>query len=410
MRRKTALVVALASSLLFPAGPALGSSKPTPPTVSVTKGTYFSKSYKANIRAPKDGWITKSVLIAGKGIRKKFAGISGKLLLPPGRYRLTRVYYVLKRPGSVISLKSLPEGAKVIHEGSVVVAATTRNDVWKWDPLLDQNKGLAYLWDYQDPLFYARDTGGSYLGRLACLNESLGQLYYNNGDDYFNDQVSVADDDPRIYEPAEESPYLVYSSSLAPETPGQRHWFDGHLGVSPCPSRRAFRLGQEPSDFSYTAHWNHWRHVVQLPDGNWYQTTEQSPSSYRWRGTATVTLPSGVTYKGAAMGPKVTTESKAASSRRSGTLDLQPMPGLTRTKRIVKTVNVRGVNAGWASNAEVRAIKMGMSKSEVFRIIGSAGSLEVRASGLEVRQWYGRWGDLMVTVGFSGGRVASIVY
>lgn len=414
MRWGIAVVLPLSCSLLVPAGPVVASSKPAPAAASVDKGTYFSKTYKTKIRAPNDGWTTKKIIIRGQGTRKEFSGRSGVVLLRPGRYQVTRVYYTLKRPDPNLSLKSLPKGTQVTYDGSVRAEETSKRSVWKWDPLLDQNKGLAYPYGpYEDPVAHAQDIGGTYLGRLACLREDLGRFFYFTGSDYSADRVYVAEDDPRIYTPPVESPYFVTpeSYSYAPDTPGQRQWSKGTVTVSPCVYRLAFRLGQAPSDYDFAVYgWNQWKQVFQLPDGNWYQTTEEYVSSFRWRGTVTAMLPSGAVYKGAALGPSSGTETGAASGLRRGTLDLQPMPGWNRTKRIARTFPVKAVNAGWASNAEVRAIRMGMTKSQVFRIIGSAGSLEVRASGLEVRQWYGRWGGLMVTVGFSAGRVASIVY
>lgn len=74
-----------------------------------------------------------------------------------------------------------------------------------------------------------------------------------------------------------------------------------------------------------------------------------------------------------------------------------------------RTILVKAQNSNAASRQEARAIKIGMSKADVKRIIGSGGDQEVRAAGgVEVRSYYTTYSDIDLIIGYNGGRVSSI--
>ncbi len=82
----------------------------------------------------------------------------------------------------------------------------------------------------------------------------------------------------------------------------------------------------------------------------------------------------------------------------------------TAKRTIDRIIRVQAYNRKCMSTAERRRIRIGMSLDEVRRIIGSNGYVEVRGV-VTVRSWIGcGWDSDDITVGFVGGRVASIVY
>ena len=402
-------LLALGAGLLvaFPVSSATADTKPSPPRASVEKGTYFTKKFQTRIRAPGDGWTTKRVILRGHGVRRAVTGKSLRVALKPGRYKVTRIYYALKRPRSKVKLKSLPNTAVVAYEGSVRILQVGHRSYWEWDPLLATNKGVGYLNQWFDPAPYANETGGRLLGKLACLKSDLGKYYYQDGPDYY-DRVLVSLDDPRIYEPPEGSKWYPDRDSSAPAVEGRLHWRESSAPSLDACFDYAFRIVQTPADYDYK--YNYWSYALELPDGNWIQKTEEYPTQFGWEGTATARLPNGWTYQGAVSAAAADSEPAAAAAKRYGYLQLQPRRGTNRTKRVSGHIIIRAVNAGWASQAEVNAIKIGMTKSTVNRIIGSNGRRAIRAPVTEVRQWYGKWGDLVLTIGFRNGQVASLVY
>ncbi len=83
---------------------------------------------------------------------------------------------------------------------------------------------------------------------------------------------------------------------------------------------------------------------------------------------------------------------------------LTAAPRVDRAFRFV----VKPRNSPLVSLGEAKAIRLGMTFAQVFRIVGSYGHQEVKASGLQVRSYPTSYQDLSMVLGFTGGRVASI--
>ena len=69
----------------------------------------------------------------------------------------------------------------------------------------------------------------------------------------------------------------------------------------------------------------------------------------------------------------------------------------------VKTKVVKARNGAGVTAREARAIRVGMSKSEVHRIFGTSGTQMMKADGFETREY-----DDWVYIGYVNGRVNSI--
>lgn len=392
-------------SLVFSGSSAVAVPQPTPPTATVSKGTYFSKTFRTRLSVARNGWVPQRIVVRGSGVRRVLRGKSRTLRLAPGRYRVT-VDYREELPAKKGSLSRLrKQGAAISWDGSVQPVSVVDETKWVWDSTIAPNKGVYYRDGFIDPAVvqaYALDLGASVEGRLACLHD-----YGDLGYDTDSGSVAVAQDDPRLFKPPPESTWLAWPYGPEPDEPGQRNWKPtGNTAFRACStSYYAFKADQVPADYSWDPIDNYWKWVLRLPDGDWVGHTETRVVGKKWVGTVTAVLPDGSTYQS----PVESLEYEIGDPefpRVRLTLQSGTAPKL-KSAQVTGKVRVRAVNAKWPSRGEVKAIKIGMSKAEVFRIIGSAGSLEVKAAGLEVRQW---WSGYSVTIGFRGGRVASIVY
>lgn len=430
-----ALVGLLITGLGAAGSPAAAMKDPRPPTAHVSKGTYFSTRYKTRFNVRRSGWDVKRIVVRGKGFHRVIRGTRRSLMLAPGAYRVA-VDYVEEPdppPSNWESLWDLDfEGAMFTLMGGEQVVSTISVRRWDWDPMADPNKGYDYKGSYESEanvVKWATRVGAVLDGRLACLTTRYGvdpsQLVYYYDDDSLR-YVLVARDDPRIYAPPEQTHWFDYNRDSVPEEPGKVQWQLYYTDPSGGRCDFAFRAGQVPMDYDWNTVLNRTPWIARLPDGNWRLHEEQVPWTKRWVGTVTAVLPDGgVTYESQVESlerwsgqspdlgnwrpptdPEFPYTFPAAAKLRLKRETL-PTPPALKSTTVASQFKVRAVNSRWVSRGEAKAIKMGMSKDRVFQIIGSKGSLEVRASGVEVRQW-GGW-DLL-TIGFRNGRVASIVY
>lgn len=387
--------------------------------VQVSKGDYFSSTYKVNITDRQDEWDTQWLRIKGGGVSQRWRKASVTTRLKPGKYKVvwrTKVGW----PGLARLAK---EGrATITFEGETRVTRTEPREYWSPDATADPDKGLAYWSDPSEGVAVdntrfgpkALERGATYLGKILCLEyDSYTKDYYYINKNSSGSRVIVSPTDSRVYTPEPSKgwePTILYVNG---EDTGGWTVNPSDIG-NPCtlptlfkdPARTlAFRVGQEPQD-AFVGSWNPRLNVYALPDGNMVKRTERVPVDGTWSGVVTAEDDRGNLFKGKALANSLAPNinNVRVSSVRLTKRGTEPA---LRPRTSSANFTVRARNNRCATGREGKAIRLGMTLGQVRNIIGSRGYLDVRGA-VTVRSWLGCGPG--VTIGFVGGRVASIVY
>lgn len=372
---RRAFSVAIGTVSIAAAGISPTAASSEGPRILVKEGDYFSSSFKTYIWSPSDAYGTKRVSIKGPGTTRSWSRNSGSLALKPGRYVGRRVI-----DRSTIRWSALNNAERhkltVLLTGSSSITRTSTATSREWDATLDPDKGVAYEhsgWPTSIPTDLP--DGAEYLGAITCLSP-----YKWDPDWYsFNERWAIHKESPEVWEVSQPSAWVQASNGTW--TPGPESGRPCEIATRPGTLDSLAGMGR-PSGAVY--------HVIQLPDGNFTTRTVTTPIEYTWSGKVTVIDRFGNRYETWARQVSDTPFEPNVNKVFHGKLRITKAVTKNLTPAVTKHFTVRARNNPGASLREGAEIKVGMTRAQVARIVGSDGQAQMTPPGepLKVRIYY----------------------